>query len=139
MKFCCWIRDPRSGIRDLGSGICGTLKNPLKNVAKQTILFSCSPYMQDPDRLRRLLSRPVRPVGWSLSAGPGRLSAGPGRPVQISAYNEARVLTDPQAREESARALRGDLLGFFDLLEIVKKVMTNATIQCRDQIALLRQ
>jgi hypothetical protein len=75
--------------------------------------------MQDPDRLRRLLSRPVRPVGWSLSAGLGR------RPVQISAYNEARVLTDPRARAESARALRGDLLGFFDLLETVKKVMTN--------------
>ncbi len=102
--------------------------------------------MQDPDRLRRLLSRPVRPVGWSLSAGPARpvgcslsagparpvgwsLSAGPGRrPVQISAYSEARVLTDPRARAESARALRGDLLGFFDLLESVKKVINNATV-----------
>jgi hypothetical protein len=70
--------------------------------------------IKDPDRLRRLLSRPSLPVEWNLSVGPGLPPLAP--------YDESLVEKDPAARKASARALTADLLSYFEQLEHVEKV-----------------
>ena len=78
------------------------------------VLATSATRIRDPARLRRLVSRPVMPVEWSLSADPDRL--------QLDVYAERLVVQESAGRDAAAKALLSDLVSFFNQLEHITKV-----------------